>query len=237
MAQSASWYKRGPYDLRRRRRTFFYGSFFLLIFFNIFLFFYVYEGQYNLLRGTAVPQSYLLLYKYWNCSHLFWSAHCRNEDFLQKWRLFAKLFFFPFLFFFSFFFLLFLCNMKDIILILEIRKLCYSFQWLQSNRRAIYKYYMYTYIITIYIIYQLLILYFLLTELLSVVDEQWIFSFIFYSTFLYQTFKLWGKTTAFLSPLIFFSVFFFKIALNTTEILKYMLALRGFLWYLGLPVV
>lgn len=156
---------------------------------------------------------------------------CRNEDFLQS------CFFFSFLFFFFIFFLLFLCNMKDIILILEIRKLCYSFQWLQSNRRAIYKHYMYTYIITIYIIYQLLILYFLLTELLSVVDEQWIFSFIFYSTFLYHTFKLWGKTTAFLSPLIFFSVFFFKIALNTTEILKYMLALRGFLWYLGLPVV
>lgn len=140
-------------------------------------------------------------------------------------------------FFFFIFFWLFLCNMKDIMLILEIRKLCYSFQWLQSNRRAIYKYYMYTYIITIYIIYQLLILYFLLTELLSVVDEQWIFSFIFDSTFLYHTFKLWGKTTAFLSPLIFFSVFFCKIALNTTEILKYMLALRGFLWYLGLPVV
>lgn len=146
-------------------------------------------------------------------------------------------FLFSILVFFFIFFGLFLCNMKDIMLILEIRKLCYSFQWLQSNRRAIYKYYMYTYIITIYIIYQLLILYFLLTELLSVVDEQWIFSFIFDSTFLYHTFKLWGKTTAFLSPLIFFSVFFCKIALNTTEILKYMLALRGFLWYLGLPVV
>lgn len=146
-------------------------------------------------------------------------------------------FLFSILVFFFIFFGLFLCNMKDIMLILEIRKLCYSFQWLQSNRRAIYKHYMYTYIITIYIIYQLLILYFLLTELLSVVDEQWIFSFIFDSTFLYHTFKLWGKTTAFLSPLIFFSVFFFKIALNTTEILKYMLALRGFLWYLGLPVV
>lgn len=67
--------------------------------------------------------------------------------------------------------LLFLCNMKNIILILEYKN-CFRFQWLQSNRRAIYKYYMYTYIITIYIIYQLLILYFLLTELLSVVDEQ-----------------------------------------------------------------
>lgn len=223
--------QKGAIWFEKKEKDNFYGSFILLIFFNIFLFFYVYEGQYNLLRGTAVPQSYLLLYKYWNCSHLFWSAHCRNEDFLQS------CFFFSILVFFFHFFLLFLCNMKDIILILEIRKLCYSFQWLQSNRRAIYKHYMYTYIITIYIIYQLLILYFLLTELLSVVDEQWIFSFIFYSTFLYQTFKLWGKTTAFLSPLIFFSVFFFKIALNTTEILKYMLALRGFLWYLGLPVV
>lgn len=223
--------QKGAIWFEKKEKDNFYGSFILLIFFNIFLFFYVYEGQYNLLRGTAVPQSYLLLYKYWNCSYLFWSAHCRNEDFLQS------CFFFSILVFFFHFFLLFLCNMKDIILILEIRKLCYSFQWLQSNRRAIYKHYMYTYIITIYIIYQLLILYFLLTELLSVVDEQWIFSFIFYSTFLYQTFKLWGKTTAFLSPLIFFSVFFFKIALNTTEILKYMLALRGFLWYLGLPVV
>lgn len=223
--------QKGAIWFEKKEKDNFYGSFILLIFFNIFLFFYVYEGQYNLLRGTAVPQSYLLLYKYWNCSHLFWSAHCRNEDFLQS------CFFFSILVFFFHFFLLFLCNMKDIILILEIRKLCYSFQWLQSNRRAIYKHYMYTYIITIYIIYQLLILYFLLTELLSVVDEQWIFSFIFDSTLLYQTFKLWGKTTAFLSPLIFFSVFFFKIALNTTEILKYMLALRGFLWYLGLPVV
>lgn len=33
-------------------------------FFNIFLFFYVYDGRHHLLRGSAVPQGYLLFYKH-----------------------------------------------------------------------------------------------------------------------------------------------------------------------------
>lgn len=229
MAQSASWYKRGPYDLRRRRRTIF-----TVLLFCWFFLTYSYFSMF--MKDNTICSEEQLYHKAISYFTSIETVATCFDQLIAEMKTFCKIVFFFHSFFFHFF-LLFLCNMKDIILILEIRKLCYSFQWLQSNRRAIYKHYMYTYIITIYIIYQLLILYFLLTELLSVVDEQWIFSFIFYSTFLYQTFKLWGKTTAFLSPLIFFSVFFFKIALNTTEILKYMLALRGFLWYLGLPVV
>lgn len=63
------WHKvrvdtKGGHKICEEGKGHFLRFFFSVDFFNIFLFFYVYEGQYNLLRGTAVPQSYLLFYKY-----------------------------------------------------------------------------------------------------------------------------------------------------------------------------
>lgn len=55
--------QKGAIRFVKKEKDIFLRFFFSVDFFNIFLFFYVYEGQYNLLRGTAVPQSYLLFYK------------------------------------------------------------------------------------------------------------------------------------------------------------------------------
>ena len=66
--------KGGQTIVNVEKDIFFFWQFFIfcwIFFFNIFLFFYVYDGRHHLLRGSAVPQGYLLFYKHWNRTNCF----------------------------------------------------------------------------------------------------------------------------------------------------------------------
>lgn len=126
VAQSASWYKRGPYDCEEGEGHFFYRSFFLLIFWT-----YSYFSMF-MKDNTICSEEQLYHKAIYYFTSIETLATCFDQliantilwkEMLRKTYLrhFARLFFdFPFL---GFRFLLFLCNMKNIILILEIWKL------------------------------------------------------------------------------------------------------------------